>query len=349
MLAYAARLSNPVPFMENNIVSRLTSRKVSSVLPVADILEDASEGLIDSPRSMPPKYFYDERGSQLFDAICETREYYPTRTEEALLRASAHDIIEQLRPDHIVEFGSGTARKTRHLFDACDRVGETAAYWPFDVCEEMLHDSGQQLVEEYDWLQVNALVGDYLGGLAGLPPREGPCLYLFLGGTIGNFTEAEAAAFLDEVRAIMRPGDGLLLGADRVKDTDVLHAAYNDDSGVTAQFNLNLLQVLNRELDADFCNENFEHHALFNTEANQIEMYLVSRRRQSVRIEALKRTLKLEAGERILTEISRKFTPAHLEALLSGAGFTIQRHFEPDNGWFSLVLAGPQNTPVTQS
>ncbi len=349
MLAYAARISNTVSFMEENLVSRLTSYRVPPALPVAGILEDASEGLINAPRSMPPKYFYDERGSQLFDAICETREYYPTRTEEALLRASAHDIIEQLRPDHIVEFGSGTARKTRHLFDACDQVGETAAYWPFDVCEEMLHDSGQQLVQEYDWLQVNALVGDYYGGLAGLPPREGRCLYLFLGGTIGNFTENEAATFLDEVRAIMRPGDGLLLGADRVKDAGVLHAAYNDDSGVTAQFNLNLLQVLNRELDANFCDRNFEHRALFNTEASQIEMYLVSQRRQSVRIEALDCTLELEAGERILTEISRKFTPAHLESLLHGAGLSIQHHFEPDNGWFSLVLATPQDLPVIQS
>jgi L-histidine N-alpha-methyltransferase len=212
----------------------------------------------------------------------------------------------------------------------------------------MLYDSGQQLVQEYDWLQVNALVGDYHGGLSGLPPREGRCLYLFLGGTIGNFTETEAETFLAEVRTIMRPGDSLLLGADRVKDSGVLHAAYNDDSGVTAQFNLNLLQVLNRELDADFCDRNFEHRALFNAESSQIEMYLVSRRRQSVRIEALNCTLELEAGEQILTEISRKFTPEHLESLLHGAGLAIQRHFEPDNGWFSLVLAELQHSPVTQ-
>jgi L-histidine N-alpha-methyltransferase len=333
--------------MEENIASRLTSYRVPSVLPLANILQDASEGLIDAPRSMPPKYFYDERGSQLFDAICETREYYPTRTEEALLRSCAYDIIEQLRPVHIIEFGSGTSRKTRHLFDACCQVGRAAAYWPFDVCEEILHHSGQQLVQEYDWLQVNALVGDYLGGLAGLPPREGRCLYLFLGGTIGNFTEDEAAAFLAEVREIMRPGDGLLLGADRVKDADILHAAYNDDSGVTAEFNLNLLQVLNRELDADFCDRNFEHRAVFNAEASQIEMYLVSSRCQSVHIRALDCTLELEAGEQILTEISRKFTPAHLESLLDGAGLAIQRHFEPDNGWFSLVLAGTRDLPVT--
>ncbi|VAW78850.1 Dimethylhistidine N-methyltransferase [hydrothermal vent metagenome] len=349
MLAYAAHLANPVMYMEEIVVPRLTRHRVPAALPVADIVEDASKGLIKSPRSMPPKYFYDERGSQLFDAICETREYYPTRTEEALLRSCAHDVITQLRPDHIVEFGSGTARKTRHLFDACDRAGETAAYWPFDVCEEMLHDSGQKLVQEYDWLQVNTLVGDYLGGLTGLPPREGRCLYLFLGGTIGNFTEDEAATFLDEVRAIMRPGDGLLLGADRVKDSEVLHAAYNDDSGITAQFNLNLLHVLNRELDADFCDSNFEHRALFNTEASRIEMYLVSRRRQSVRIKALEHTLELEAGEKILTEISRKFTPANLESLLNDAGLAVQRHFEPDNGWFSLVLAEVEGAPVTQS
>ncbi len=334
--------------MKETALSRLSSRKVPAVLPVPGILEDASNGLIDAPRSMPPKYFYDERGSRLFDAICETREYYPTRTEECLLRGCARDVIEQVRPDHIVEFGSGTARKTRHLFDACNQVGETTAYWPFDVCEAMLHDSGRQLVQEYDWLQVNALVGDYLGGLAGLPPRDGRTLYLFLGGTIGNFTHVEAAAFLDEVRAVMRPGDGLLLGADRVKDVQVLQAAYNDDSGMTAQFNLNLLAVLNREIGADFVSDNFEHHALFNAEASRIEMYLVSRCRQSVSIGALKQTLEIEEGERILTEISRKFTLPHLEALLTGAGFAIQRHFEPDNGWFSLVLARVQDASVTR-
>jgi L-histidine N-alpha-methyltransferase len=290
---------------------------------------------------MPPKYFYDELGSRLFDAICETSEYYPTRTEEALLKAHAPAIIAEAGPAHIVEFGSGTARKTRHLLNAWAERGGATTYWPFDVCKAMLLESGRQLVQEYERLRVNALVGDYLGGLEGLPVFEGPCLFLFLGGTIGNFTAQEAGTFLREVRAMMRPGDSLLLGADRIKAEDVLHAAYNDSRGITAEFNLNLLRVLNRELVADFRLERFEHEARFNSSASQIEMYLISRCDQAVRVEALKKTLHFESGEEILTEISRKFTPSRLESLLRGAGFSVARHLEPDNGYFSLLLAQP--------
>ena len=347
MVAYDARNTNRWLNMDEIVASRLTRHRVPPVVAVPGILEDVSRGLFSTPRYMPPKYFYDERGSLLFDAICETPEYYPTRVEEALLRACAPDVIEQVRPRHIVEFGSGTARKTRHLFDACGRSGSAAAYWPFDVCETMLRDSGMRLVQEYDWLQVNALVGDYSGGLAGLPAREGRTLYLFLGGTIGNFTHEEAVAFLSEVRGLMRDGDALLLGADRIKDEDVLHMAYNDAAGVTAAFNLNLLNVLNREVDADFETGNFRHQAVFNGAASRIEMYLVSQCRQSVSIGALDRRLQLEAGERILTEISRKFSPENLEALIARAGLAVRRHYAPDDGWYSLLLAGVGDAPVT--
>jgi L-histidine N-alpha-methyltransferase len=327
--------------VQENSVPRLTKQSVTAVRSLPGIVEDATVGLMGSPRSMPPKYFYDERGSRLFDAICETREYYPTRSEETLLIRYAKDIVAGVRPDHILEFGSGTARKTRHLLSACDQASETICYWPFDVCEAMLLESGQRLVQEYDWLQVNALVGDYLGGLADLPRPAGSCLFLFLGGTIGNFTESQARQFLDEVRAVMGSDDYLLLGADRVKGSDVLHAAYNDEAGITAEFNLNLLQVLNRELDADFEEGQFEHVALFNPEASQIEMYLESSRQQSVYIGALDETLEFVQGDRILTEISRKFTPTTLESMLSAAGFEVARHFEPENGYFSLLLAKP--------
>jgi L-histidine N-alpha-methyltransferase len=327
--------------MIENHVSRLTSRKVAPIRPVPGILEDAAAGLLRSPRSVPPKYFYDDLGSRLFDAICETREYYPTRTEESLLARHARDIIALARPAHILEFGSGTARKTRQLFNACNHCRESTAYWPFDVCESMLLESGYQLVEDYDWLTVNALVGDYLGGLHHLPRLDGRCLYLFLGGTIGNFPEQEAAEFLDEVRDLMTPDDFLLLGADRVKEPAILHAAYNDGAGITAKFNLNLLRVLNRELDADFRLDGFQHEALFNPLDEQIEMYLVSKREQTVTLRALDETLELADGERILTEISRKFTPPGLEAMLGRAGFDIQCHFEPENGFYSLLLARP--------
>jgi L-histidine N-alpha-methyltransferase len=323
------------------LAPRLTTQRIPAARPVADIAADAASGLAGRPRSMPPKYFYDEHGSRLFDAICETPEYYPTRTEEALLRAHAGTIIADAGPTHIVEFGSGTARKTRHLLDAWDMSPQASVYWPFDVCEAMLLESGRELVRDYGELRVNALVGDYLGGLQGLPQLREPCLFLFLGGTIGNFTSEQATAFLREVRAIMKPQDALLLGADRVKREDLLHAAYNDNQGITAQFNLNLLRVLNRELDADFSLERFEHRASFNPLASQIEMYLVSRCDQSVHVGALEETLHFSRGETILTEISRKFTPARLEDLLARAGFAVDDHLEPDNGFFSLVLARP--------
>jgi len=327
--------------MEEHDHARLISHRVSPIRRTPGLEEDVITGLMSRPRSMPPKYFYDKRGSRLFDAICETPEYYPTRTEEALLSRHAGDIIARVAPEHIVEFGSGTARKTRLLFDACDDNGEPAAYWPFDVCEAMLMESGRQLLREYDWLQVHALVGDYLGGLRNVPRATGRRLFLFLGGTIGNFTSQQAEQFLNELLELMDVGDYLLLGADRVKDTEVLHAAYNDKSGITAEFNLNLMRMLNRELDADFRLEQFRHEAVFNPRASQIEMYLVSCCEQSVYLGALDTRLRFSAGEKILTEISRKFTASNLEMMLYEAGFDVEHHFEPQNGYFSLLLARP--------
>lgn len=320
---------------------RFSLRQVSPAHPVGDLVQDAREGLVRRPRSLPPKYFYDDRGSRLFDAICDTPEYYPTRTENALLARYAGAIIAAADPAHIIEFGSGSSRKTLHLIEACAADGAGACYWPFDVCESMLRESGSALVESYDWLRVNALVGDYLGGLARLPRPEGRRLLVFLGGTIGNFEPRQAHDFLRELRQSMEPGDALLLGADRVKDPRVLHRAYNDAAGMTAEFNLNVLRVLNRELDADFDLDGFRHEARYNRSLEQIEMYLVARRAQRVRIAALDAELEFHDGEAILTEISRKFTPASLETLLGAAGLVVDRHFEPPNGYFSLVVARP--------
>ncbi|MFA7097328.1 MAG: L-histidine N(alpha)-methyltransferase, partial [Gammaproteobacteria bacterium] len=190
-------------------------------------------------------------------------------------------------------------------------------------------------------LCVTGLVGDYLAELDALPAMSGRRLFVFLGGTIGNFTAAEAVRFLRGVRGCMCPDDRLLLGADRVKDPTVLHRAYNDAAGITAEFNLNLLRVLNRELRADFDPGAFAHEALYNPQAEQIEMYLVASRSQTVSVGALGRAFRFEAGERMLTEISRKFTPDSLRGLFGAAGFTIERHYQPDNGYFSLVLAAP--------
>ncbi len=324
---------------------RLLLQQVPPARPTAGLEEDVRRGLLRGPpRSLPPKYFYDARGSVLFDRICDTPEYYPTRTEDALLERCAAAIIAAVRPKHIVELGAGTSRKTRRLFDACVSEACHSAYAPFDVCHDVLVEAGGSLVNDYDWLTVNALVGDYHAGFDHLPRFEGRSLFVFLGGTIGNFYPEEAVEFLSELRAHMQPDDRLLLGADRVKDPAALHAAYNDAAGVTAEFNLNVLEVLNRELDADFVCEGFYHHACYHPGTQRIEMYLVSKRRQRVRLRRLNEQLEFADGEEILTEISRKFTPESLRALLTVSGFRVEEHFEAPEGYFSLMLAVPVET-----
>lgn len=306
------------------------------------IAEDVRQGLFAEPRTLPAKYFYDERGSLLFDRICEVPEYYPTRTEDALLRRFAGEIIRQTNPQTIFELGSGASRKTVHLLDACEQSDCYSNYQPLDVCEEILLHAGTRLTRNYEWLDIEALVGDYTAGLSYIDSRPGPRLYVFLGGSLGNFTHQEALSFLCRAHDSMSPGDFLLLGVDRVKDREVLHAAYNDAEGVTEQFNLNMLSVLNRELDAGFELDRFEHRAFFNEHDSQIEMHLVSTVDQKVAIGALGVDVELARDESIRTEISRKFTPESLEALVSAAGFRVHQHYEPENGFFSLVLLDPR-------
>ena len=319
---------------------RFSCRAIEGGRPVPTLADDLRHGFATQPRSLPPKYFYDERGSQLFDRICDTPEYYPTRTEDALLAAYADEIVSiARRPAHLMELGAGACRKTRHLLRAAGQLDSPLVYWPFDVCEEILREAGAALTDEFRWLSVNALVGDYLGGLRRPPCPGEPTLFAFLGGTIGNFEPAQARGFLSELAEVMEPGDFLLMGADRVKEPSVLHAAYNDAAGITAQFNVNVLNVLNRELAADFDPAAFRHRAVYNEQARQIEMYLVARSRQRVRIAALDAEYAFEAGECILTEISRKFADDELDELLAGAGLVPRTHFLPDNGYFSLVLA----------
>lgn len=321
-------------------------REVPAAREVPDLLEDVRSGLLGAPRELPPKYFYDERGSLLFDRICDSREYYPTRTEAALLAAHADDIIAAMRPRAILELGSGTSRKTRHLLDACDRLDCQPRYAPFDVCREIVLDAGQGLLERYDWLQLVPLVGDYMAGLDHLPVQDSPTLFVFLGGTIGNFSPEQAGRFLADVRALMRPADRLLIGADRIKDPAVLHAAYNDAGGITADFNLNVLRVLNRDLGADFNVDAFSHYACFNPVRSRIEMYLVAMQDQEVSVPALDCDLAFNEGDEILTEISRKFSRRSLESLLAQGGFDVDTHYEADGGWFSLVLARPGDAPA---
>ena len=310
---------------------------------VADIFEDAREGLLQPPRSLPPKYFYDDIGSELFEQITETSEYYPTRTEDALLATYAETIIKTTVPDQILELGSGSSRKTRRLFDACQSLNLPCSYAPMDVCEAMLLQAADELHASYPWLPVTPLVGDYHAGLTNLPGFDGKRLFVFLGSTIGNFEPQDARDFLAEVADCMNTGDSLLLGADRVKNSAVLEAAYNDSDRITAAFNLNVLNVLNRELDAHFDPAQFEHNAVFNEEKQRIEMQLISKTAQRIAIDALDTELVLEKNEAIRTEVSHKFTPSSLKQLLQDSGLTLRSHYQPDNGYFSLLLADKQD------
>lgn len=303
--------------------------------------EDIRQGLLRSPRTLHPKYFYDERGSILFDKICDTPEYYPTRAEDTLLARHAADIIAPVRPDHIIELGSGTSRKTRHFIEACEKGACPAEYWPFDVCEEILQSAGESLIDAHPWLKINALQGDYTAGLQDFPQPEGRKLWLFLGGTIGNMPHQESVSMLSEIVNQMNRKDALVVGADRRKNRAQLLAAYNDSSGATAAFNLNVLKVINRDLGANFNLEAFRHEARFNEEEHQIEMYLFAQSDQHVIIEAIDESFTIEDGEGILTEISRKFSRSSFEDLFSEAGFKVQEHFELEQPEFSLVLARP--------
>jgi L-histidine N-alpha-methyltransferase len=327
--------------MDTHVENEIICRPVRPTKSVASLKDDVTSGLFSARKQLPAKYFYDDRGSELFDQICDEPEYYPTRTEDALLKQSADDIIANVNPSQIIEFGSGMSRKIRHLFDACSKYECYPTYVPFDVCDDVMIKSGEELAEKYSWLDVAPLSGDYTAGLGNLPVASGKNLLMFLGGTIGNFTEAQGIDFLCEVRELMSSDDQLLLGADRVKQPEILHAAYNDVAGITAEFNLNLLDVLNREMGADFDRSNFEHYAFYNPDENQIEMHLVCMCDQNVWFDGLQRSLSFKEGDGIRTEISRKFTRETLENLLLSAGFTVESHFEASAHPFSLVLARP--------
>lgn len=312
---------------------------VEPAYDVPGLAEDVRDGLLSQPRSLPPKYFYDEVGSELFTQICNTAEYYPTRTEDKLLASHGLDIIEQARPDQILELGSGNSRKTRRLFDACERFNHICNYAPFDVCASILETASLQLRSDYEWLDILPMVGDYHAGLDNLPVFHGHRLFVFLGSTIGNFSPVAARNFVIEIRNNMQPGDYLLLGVDRVKDNAVLNAAYNDSEGLTAEFNLNLLRVLNRELDADFRIDCFNHQAGFNETFSRIEMWLVCSRNHTVNLHLLDEMISFRKGDEILTEISHKYTYSEIENLVQQCGLVINSHFQPDNQYFSLILA----------
>ncbi len=300
---------------------------------------DVREGLARSPKELAPKYFYDERGSELFDRITTLTEYYPTRCERAILNRHAPTIVEGMR--ELVELGSGTASKTRALLYAMAGAGNLSRYVPFDVDASVVALCENELTELYPGLNVHGVVGDFDHDLGRIPAGERR-LFAFLGGTIGNFAPAERAHLLTRVRELMGPSDRLVLGTDLVKDRATLEAAYDDSEGVTAEFNRNLLRVLNQGLGADFDPESFDHVARWVEESSRIEMLLRSQTDQTVSIPGAGIEVQFAQGEEMRTEISTKFTPARIEAELGAAGLALRRLLTDPDGLFAVSVAGPR-------
>jgi L-histidine N-alpha-methyltransferase len=316
-----------------SVESFIAGRDRSSVL-AADVVA----GLSATPKTLPPKWFYDERGSQLFEEITRLPEYYPTRRERWILRHRAAAIAALSGADTLVELGSGTAEKTRLLLDSLARAATLRRYILFDVSEETLLAAGREIASDFPGIQVHAVAGDFELDLVHLP-REGRRMVAFLGGTIGNLLPPQRASFLSELRSTLSPGESLLLGTDLVKDAARLEAAYDDGAGVTRAFNRNVLAVINRELAADFDLESFEHLARFDPEQEWIEMHLRSSHDQLVRIAALDLELPFRAGETIRTEISAKFRKERIAAELAGAGFELAGWWTDPAGDFGLSLS----------
>jgi L-histidine N-alpha-methyltransferase len=306
------------------------------------LAEDVLDGLTRPFKELPPKHFYDERGAELFDRICELPEYYPTRAERAILEERAEDIAELTGACELVELGSGTAAKTRVLLDALRAAGTLERYVPVDVTESMVRSCAESLVDEYPGLRVHGVIGDFERHLRHVPRAAGPRIVAFLGGTIGNFPPGSRRRVLREIARLLGPQDHLLLGTDLVKDPRTLQAAYDDSQGLTAEFNRNVLHVLNRELEAEFDPEDFDHVALFDTEQEWIEMRLRARRELRSRVRALNMTVHFEAGEELRTEISAKFTPERVEQDLAAAGLEIVRWLTDPEERFALTLSRPR-------
>ncbi|WP_200308603.1 L-histidine N(alpha)-methyltransferase [Streptomyces adelaidensis] len=301
----------------------------------AALRADVLAGLTRTPKTLPPKWFYDARGSELFERITELPEYYPTRAEREILLDRAGEIAAASGARTLVELGSGSSDKTRHLLDA---MTDLHTYVPVDVSESALRLAGEALAGERPGLNVHALIADFTAAIE-LPQTPGPRLVAFLGGTIGNLVPVERAAFLSAVRALLAPGDALLLGTDLVKDEGVLVAAYDDSAGVTAEFNKNVLNVVDRELGADFDPGAFDHVALWDAEREWIEMRLRSRVAQSVKIPALGLVVDFGEGEELRTEVSAKFRRDGVRGELAAAGLSLTHWWTDREGRFALSLS----------
>ncbi|HVS19384.1 MAG TPA: L-histidine N(alpha)-methyltransferase [Planctomycetota bacterium] len=327
----------------SSTADRLTWIETAPQGVVEDFASSVLEGLTSHPRWLSCRWLYDEEGSRLFEAICEQPEYYPTRAEFAILREHAVEIAAALpRGGDLVELGSGSALKTRVLIEALIARDGALRYVPVDISRTMLEASSRELLEEYPELEVLGVAAEYGAGLRELRRRvAGPKLVLWLGSNVGNFERPEAAAFLTELRAGLSADDRLLLGVDLRKDARVLERAYDDAAGVTAEFGLNLLARINRELGGDFDLDGFRHRARYDEREGRVEMHLVSLRDQRVRIDALDREFDFAEGETIHTENSYKYSVAEIDALAAAGGFEVESRWFDAERRFSLQALRP--------
>ena len=303
-----------------------------------DIQSELRAGLTSTPRTLPTKYIYDDRGSELFERICELPEYYQTRTERKLLSACAEQVVSLTGAEELVELGSGAATKTRVLLDAMARANQLRFYVPFDVSEGIVRRVAQELVNEYEGLQVHGVVGDFLAHLEHIP-EGGRRLVIILGGTIGNLGPEAAPAFLSSIYDEMASGDFFLLGVQLETDIKRLEAAYNDAEGVTAEFNKNILHVMQGMVGATLNPEIFEHVAIYNRSQHRIEMRLRSMKEQKINMPGLNLSVTLAKGEEILTEISTKYDRPRAESLLNKSGFQLVQWFTDPEQLIGLALA----------
>ena len=323
--------------------TRLTIDVVDEAGASGTMAADVRAGLTGTRKQLPPKYFYDDAGSRLFERITELPEYYQARAERELLEGIADTLMAELRPAEIVELGAGSSAKTRRLLDAPTAPSHLRRFVPMDVSREIVESSARGLLRDYPYLSVHGVIGDFERHLGRIPEATGARLMLFLGGTIGNLHPPQRASFLSAVRGLLGPGDRVLIGLDLVKDVATMEAAYNDAAGVTAEFNRNMLRFINRELGANFDPEAFAHRAFFNAEASRIEMHLAPSVDQQVSAPGVSLSVTIRPTETIWTESSYKFTVESVEQMLEAAGLRVERCYTNDrpDRRFAIALAAP--------
>lgn len=310
------------------------------------LLADVRAGLTRRQKTLPSKYFYDHRGSTLFEHITQLPEYYLTRAERRLLERWMPSLMGQLAPATLIELGAGSGEKTRLILTAMRQAGAGTLYVPIDVSAEFLEHSAERLRDELPWLTVCPVVADFNEGLPGSLPRDGGALFAFLGSTIGNLDESEAVSLLRRVRRAVQPGDRLLLGADLfTKPVERIVRAYNDAAGITAEFNLNILRVVNRELGAAFPLDGFEHRAVWSWPQHRIEMHLVAKRELRVPVPGLG-VVGFHAGESIRTELCGKYDRTLVDRLLAAADFVVETWCVDARDQYAIVIAAPRSAPA---